>query len=105
VVLGARRSALIGLKWRDVDLGAGEVLIASGVVRVAGQPVTGARLAEAAGVSASDGRALLAELRADPTSRARATGSGPAPPAATTWRASGASSPPCCARPPPPAFP
>jgi hypothetical protein len=32
----------------------------------AGQPVTGARLAEAAEVSASYGRALLAELQADP---------------------------------------
>jgi integrase len=39
VVLGARRSELIALKWRDVDLGAGEVLIASGVVRVAGRPL------------------------------------------------------------------
>jgi integrase len=39
VVLGARRSELIGLKWRDVDLGRGEVLIASGVVRVAGRPL------------------------------------------------------------------
>ena len=38
-VLGARRSELIALKWRDVDLSAGEVLIASGVVRVAGQPL------------------------------------------------------------------
>src|SRR5215211_9057311 len=27
VVLGARRSELIALKWREVDLGAGEVLI------------------------------------------------------------------------------
>jgi hypothetical protein len=33
----------------------------------AGQPVTGTRLAEAAGVSASYGRALLAEFQADPT--------------------------------------
>jgi hypothetical protein len=32
-----------------------------------GQPVTGARLAEAAGVSASYGRALLADFQADPT--------------------------------------
>jgi hypothetical protein len=32
----------------------------------AGEPVTGARLAEAAGVSASYGRALLAEFQADP---------------------------------------
>jgi integrase len=39
VVLGARRSELVALKWRDVDLAAGEVLIASGVVRVAGQPL------------------------------------------------------------------
>jgi integrase len=39
VVLGARRSELIGLKWRDVDLGRSEVLIASGVVRVAGRPL------------------------------------------------------------------
>ena len=33
----------------------------------AGQPVTGARLAEAAGVSASYSRALLADFQADPT--------------------------------------
>ena len=33
----------------------------------AGQPVSGARLAEAAGVSASYGRALLADFQADPT--------------------------------------
>jgi hypothetical protein len=33
----------------------------------AGQPVTGARLAEVAGVSASYGRALLADFQADPT--------------------------------------
>ena len=33
----------------------------------AGQPVTGVRLAEAAGVSTSYGRALLAEFQADPT--------------------------------------
>jgi integrase len=39
VVLGARRSELVALKWREVDLSAGEVLIASGVVRVAGQPL------------------------------------------------------------------
>jgi hypothetical protein len=35
-----------------------------------GQPVTGVRLAEAAGVSASYGRALLAEFQTDPTSPA-----------------------------------
>jgi len=33
----------------------------------AGQPVTGARLAEAAGVSPSYGRALLVEFQTDPT--------------------------------------
>jgi hypothetical protein len=33
----------------------------------AGQPVTGARLADAADISASYGRALLAEFQADPT--------------------------------------
>ena len=38
-MLGARRSELCGLKWRDVDLAQGEVLIASGVVRVAGRPL------------------------------------------------------------------
>jgi hypothetical protein len=44
----------------------------------AGQPVTGARLAEAAGVSASYGRALLAEFQADPT-RAAGQGNGQRP--------------------------
>jgi integrase len=39
VVLGARRGELVGLKWRDVDLDAGEVLIASSVARVAGRPL------------------------------------------------------------------
>jgi integrase len=39
VVLGARRGELSGLKWRDVDLDAGEVLIASSVARVAGRPL------------------------------------------------------------------
>jgi hypothetical protein len=42
----------------------------------AGEPVTGARLAEAAGVSASYGRALLAEFTADPTLLAPAQGNG-----------------------------
>jgi hypothetical protein len=37
------------------------------VLVAAGQPVTGARLAEAAGVSPSYGRALLAEFQVDPT--------------------------------------
>jgi integrase len=39
VVLGARRGELCGLKWRDVDLAAGAVLIASSVARVAGRPL------------------------------------------------------------------
>jgi integrase len=39
VVLGARRGELCGLKWRDVDLAAGEVLIAGSVARVGGQPL------------------------------------------------------------------
>jgi hypothetical protein len=44
----------------------------------AGQPVTGARLAEAAGVSASYGRALLAEFQADPTLAGPGNGQRPA---------------------------
>jgi hypothetical protein len=43
----------------------------------AGQPVTGARLAEAADISASYGRALLAEFQADPTLAAQANGQRP----------------------------
>jgi hypothetical protein len=43
----------------------------------AGQPVTGARLAEAAGVSASYGRALLADFQTDPTLTAQANGQRP----------------------------
>jgi hypothetical protein len=43
----------------------------------AGQPVTGARLAEAAGVSASYGRALLAEFQADSTLAGQANGQRP----------------------------
>jgi hypothetical protein len=43
----------------------------------AGQPVTGARLAEAAGVSPSYGRALLAEFQADPTLADQANGQRP----------------------------
>jgi hypothetical protein len=43
----------------------------------AGQPITGARLAEAAGVSASYGRALLAEFQADPSLAAQANGQRP----------------------------
>jgi hypothetical protein len=45
----------------------------------AGQPVTGARLAEAAGVSASYGRALLADFQADPTLAAQGNGQRPGP--------------------------
>ena len=43
----------------------------------AGQPVTGARLADAAGVSASYGRALLAEFQADPTLASQGNGQRP----------------------------
>jgi hypothetical protein len=42
-----------------------------------GQPITGARLAEAAGVSPSYGRALLAEFQADPTLAGQANGQRP----------------------------
>jgi hypothetical protein len=45
----------------------------------AGQPVTGARLAEAAGISASYGRALLAEFQADSTLTAPAQANGQRP--------------------------
>jgi hypothetical protein len=45
----------------------------------AGQPVTGARLAEAADISASYGRALLAEFQADPTLASQANGQRPGP--------------------------
>ena len=44
-----------------------------------GQPVTGARLAEAAGVSASYGRALLADFQADPTLTNPVPGNGQRP--------------------------
>jgi hypothetical protein len=44
----------------------------------AGQPVSGARLAEAAGISASYGRALLAEFQADPTLASQGNGRRPA---------------------------
>jgi len=43
----------------------------------AGQPVTGARLAEAADISASYGRALLAEFQTNPTLAAQANGQRP----------------------------
>jgi hypothetical protein len=43
----------------------------------AGQPVTGARLAEAADLSASYGRALLADFQADPTLAEQANGQRP----------------------------
>jgi hypothetical protein len=45
----------------------------------AGEPVTGARLAEAAGVSASYGRALLAEFQADPATAVQDNGQRPYP--------------------------
>ena len=43
----------------------------------AGQPVTGARLAEAADISASYGRVLLADFQADPTLAGQANGQRP----------------------------
>jgi hypothetical protein len=43
----------------------------------AGLPVTGARLAEVGGVSASYGRALLADVQTDPTLAAHANGQRP----------------------------
>jgi hypothetical protein len=43
----------------------------------AGQPVTGARLAEAADISASYGRALLADFQTDPALTAQANGQRP----------------------------
>jgi hypothetical protein len=45
----------------------------------AGEPVTGARLAEAARVSPSYGRALLAEFTADPSAAAQGNGARPEP--------------------------
>jgi len=39
VVLGARRGELCSLRWSDVDVDRGEILIAGGVVRVHGQPL------------------------------------------------------------------
>ena len=41
VVLGARRGELCSLRWSDVDVDRGEILIAGGVVRVHGQPLIG----------------------------------------------------------------
>ena len=43
----------------------------------AGEPVTGTRLAQAAGVSASYGRALLADFQADPTLASHGNGQRP----------------------------
>jgi integrase len=37
VVLGARRGELCAVRWSDVDLDLGEVLIAGGIVRVPGE--------------------------------------------------------------------
>jgi integrase len=39
VVLGARRGELCSLRWSDVDVDQGEILIAGGIVRVHGQPL------------------------------------------------------------------
>jgi hypothetical protein len=67
----------------DQELAAGEpskrerVRAAYTALVAAGQPVTGARLAEAAGVCASYGRALLAEFQADPTLAGQTNGQRP----------------------------
>src|SRR6266545_2346223 len=55
------------------------VRAAYAALRAAGEPVTGTRLAEAAGVSPSYGRALLAEFTADPTAAAEPNGARPDP--------------------------
>jgi len=39
VILGARRGELCSLRWSDVDFDRGEVLVAGGVIIVAGQPL------------------------------------------------------------------
>jgi hypothetical protein len=54
------------------------VRAAYAALQAAGEPVTGVRLAEAAGVSASYGRALLAEFTADQAA-ARPNGARPDP--------------------------
>jgi hypothetical protein len=53
------------------------VRAAYAALQAAGEPVTGARLAEAAGVSPSYGRALLAEFQADPAAAAEGNGARP----------------------------
>jgi hypothetical protein len=63
--------APVGESKRERARQAYEALVA------AGQPVTGARLAEAAGVSASYGRALLAEFQTDPAPAGQANGQRP----------------------------
>jgi hypothetical protein len=55
--------------------------VAYAALIASGQPVTGARLADAAGVSASYGRTLLTEFQTDPTlTAAHANGQPPAGP-------------------------
>jgi hypothetical protein len=56
-----------------------QVRAAYAAMVAAGEPVTGTRLAEAAGVSASYGRALLAEFQADPAAAQQANGQQPDP--------------------------
>jgi hypothetical protein len=56
-----------------------QVRAAYAAMVAAGEPVTGTRLAEAAGVSASYGRALLAEFQADPAAAHQANGQQPDP--------------------------
>jgi hypothetical protein len=53
------------------------VRAAYAALQAAGEPVTGARLAEAAGVSPSYGRALLAEFTADPATAEQGNGARP----------------------------
>jgi hypothetical protein len=54
------------------------VRAAYATMTAAGEPVTGTRLAQAAGVSASYGRALLAEFQADPAAQPNGTRPDPA---------------------------
>ncbi|HYY78520.1 MAG TPA: tyrosine-type recombinase/integrase [Actinomycetes bacterium] len=96
VVLGARRGELVGLKWRDVDLNAGQVLIASGVVRLAGRPLldkdtkTHAKRRVAVGAETVE---LLRAHRARQAAAALACGASLPPDAYVFSRAADASTP------------
>jgi integrase len=96
VVLGARRSELCGLKWRDVDLDGGQVLIASGVVRVAGQPLIDKDTKTHAKRRVAVGAATLEALKAHRLRQAEtamAFGASPPPDAYVFSRAADASQP------------